>query len=114
MVMFVYVSKYISECHVDYHLAFSMFQNMFPNAKHLLMVAVYVSEYVSNCDAFFDGRCYKAYDERKTFHEARDTCIADGGSLVVVCDAETNGILTDISHSRGQCYLLVIIDISLF
>ena len=55
------------------------------------------------CDAFLNGRCYKAHDEFKTWNQARETCIAGNGNLAIVCDAETNDMLKNTMELKGGC-----------
>ncbi|KAI8485741.1 hypothetical protein Bbelb_365750 [Branchiostoma belcheri] len=45
------------------------------------------------------GTCYKAFDTRKTFSNATAACRADGGTLAMPRDAETNAFLISLYRS---------------
>ncbi|KAI8516917.1 hypothetical protein Bbelb_054980 [Branchiostoma belcheri] len=45
------------------------------------------------------GICYKAFDARKSFSEAAATCRADGGTLAMPRDADTNAFLFSLYMS---------------
>ncbi|KAI8484806.1 Fibrinogen C domain-containing protein 1 [Branchiostoma belcheri] len=52
------------------------------------------------------GTCYKAFNTRKTFSEAAAACRADGGTLAMPRDAETDAFLTSLykSVSDDRCF----------
>ena len=61
-----------------------------------------MNRYISDCDALLNGRCYMAYEERLTWHRAKDFCIESNGSLAVVCDEETSHVLQGIMQLTGR------------
>ena len=56
----------------------------------------------TDCDSIFNGRCYKAYQEGVGWHQARDICYNNSGSLVEVCDAQTNEMLLALVEQTGM------------
>ncbi|XP_019617741.1 PREDICTED: CD209 antigen-like [Branchiostoma belcheri] len=48
------------------------------------------------------GICYKAFNTRKSFNAAAAACLADGGTLAMPRDAETNAFLVSLYKSLGD------------
>ncbi|XP_019614325.1 PREDICTED: C-type lectin domain family 4 member K-like [Branchiostoma belcheri] len=48
------------------------------------------------------GTCYKAFATRKTFDQAAEACRADGGTLAMPRDAETDAFLISLHDSVGD------------
>ncbi|XP_078687686.1 uncharacterized protein LOC144919908 [Branchiostoma floridae x Branchiostoma belcheri] len=49
------------------------------------------------------GTCYKAFDTPKSFSDAAAACRADGGTLAMPRDAETNAFLISLYKSVDDC-----------
>ncbi|XP_078679567.1 collectin-10-like [Branchiostoma floridae x Branchiostoma belcheri] len=50
------------------------------------------------------GTCFKAFDTSKTFSGAANACGADGGTLAMPRDAETNTFLASMSKSVSHIW----------
>ncbi|XP_078667415.1 uncharacterized protein LOC144909216 [Branchiostoma floridae x Branchiostoma belcheri] len=48
------------------------------------------------------GTCYKAFNTRKSFNAAAAACLADGGTLAMPRDAETNAFLVSLYKFLGD------------
>ncbi|XP_019624294.1 PREDICTED: collectin-10-like [Branchiostoma belcheri] len=48
------------------------------------------------------GTCFKAFMTKKTFDQAAAACRADGGTLAMPRDAETNAFLISLYKSVGE------------
>ncbi|XP_078582019.1 uncharacterized protein LOC144865296 [Branchiostoma floridae x Branchiostoma japonicum] len=59
-----------------------------------------VSGYVS-----FDRVCYKAFSERKTYHNARQTCAEDRGLLAMPKDSAANDFIASLQHGSESRWL---------
>ena len=58
--------------------------------------------FVSDCATFVKNRCYAAYSGIKTWSQARDICISEGGFLADVCNQQSNDILMEIMRDQGK------------
>ncbi|XP_066303955.1 uncharacterized protein [Branchiostoma lanceolatum] len=49
-----------------------------------------------------NGVCYKAFAESKTYNEAQQTCVADGGMLAMPKDSDINTFIRDLGQGGGH------------
>ncbi|XP_066268484.1 low-density lipoprotein receptor-related protein 2-like [Branchiostoma lanceolatum] len=50
----------------------------------------------------YEGACFKAYNQDKTYNQARQVCAADGGLLAMPKDVDTDNFLRDLKNAVNE------------